>query len=161
VQGGGGPYGYVPQPAPKGRAGTVVLVFLAVLVLGGAGGFGAWYYTNQRAASAGTTSPTTGTTGSPSPTASWDAHTVVRGDRLFNYGTGTAPKLDFSPCSKSGSYKVIRVVSGAIIPENAAGQFDRSTAEAVCAGTAWQSYYTYKDLVSDERDLVFCMTNNP
>ena len=160
AQGAGGPYGYGPQQQPRGRGGTVVLVILAVLVLGGAGGFGAYYYTNQRSNQAGNGSPTTPGT-SVSPTATWDAHAVVLGDCLFNYGTDVKPKLDFSPCSKSGSFKVIRIVSGPSIPENAAGAFDRSTAEAECADTPWQSYYTYKDLVSDSRDLVFCMTNNP
>jgi hypothetical protein len=158
-------YDYVPQQPPKGKAGLIVGVFVLVLVLGGGGGFAAWYVTTHRASGAGpVASSSTVATKAPTPTpvsTAFNPYTVKEGDCLVNKGTEADPQLAIASCSTVGSFKVIKVAKGAAIPEGPGNKFDRDTTSvSECQGTGYQSWYGYKDALSPDRDLFFCLTNN-
>lgn len=164
---GGQPYGYVPQPPQKSKAGVIIVVFLAILVLGGGGGFAAWYVTTQQKAAtpkvtnspSPSASPATSVT-SASVSASTDPHTIKVNDCITNKGTEKNPKVAISSCAP-GSYKVIKKLEGASIVENAEGAFDAATTSvAACAGTGFQSWYGYKDVSDESKDVFFCLKNN-
>jgi hypothetical protein len=161
---GGQPYGYVPQPPQRGKAGLIAVVFLAVLVLGGGGGFAAWYVTTQQRTPTpgptGTVQATTSSAPSATVAASFDPHDINVGDCITNKGTLSDPKVEFSACTK-GSFKVIKKLEGASIVENAAGNFDaETTSVAACAGTGFESWYGYKDVSDQKKDVFFCLLNN-
>ncbi len=166
----GSPYGYVPQPAPKSRAGMFVLIFLIVLILGGGGGVGAWYFVKDR--NTVTDSPTSTPTASTpaaivtcpvsSDAGAFDPCSVKTGDCLFNNGTTEEPNLGIVQCSTPKSFKVIKISKGAAIPEGPDGKFDKDTTSvSECAGTNYQSWYGYQHATDRARDVFFCMTNNP
>jgi hypothetical protein len=152
-------------PAPKRHTGrTIGLVVLAVVLAGGAG-YGAYYVTASRTGTPqgqGSSNPPS-TTPATSPTRSkLDPHTVTTGECVYNYSTDpNGVDLGKVACTMSGSYKVIKIVSGTSLIENAKGEFDQKTADAGCLPTKYQTFYTYKDPVSDTQDLLFCMTDNP
>jgi hypothetical protein len=157
------PYDFMPQPPQRRRTGLIVGLFLVVLVLGGGGGFAAWYITSSHKSGTpigtATTNGVAPTTAATSPVA-FDPHQLKLGDCLVNKGTLEQPLVESSACV-SGSFKVIKKIEGASIKENAQGKFDADTTSlAACAGTAFQSWYGYKDAVDEKKDLFFCLTNN-
>jgi hypothetical protein len=140
-------------------------VVLAVVLAGGAG-YAAYYVTANHTGTPqgqGSSKPPSTTTPATSPTrAKLDPHTVTTGECVYNYSTDpNGVDLGKVPCTKSGSYKVIKIVSGSSLVENAEGKFDQKTADAGCLPTKYETFYTYKDPVSDTEDLLFCMTDNP
>jgi hypothetical protein len=160
---GGEPYGYVPPQPQRGKAGLIAVVFLSILVLGGGGGFAAWYVTTKQKTPepqpSGSAQASRTSTSAPA-TAAFDPHNINKGDCIVNKGTPTKPLIEFSGCVK-GSYKVIKKLEGASIVENAQGSFDaETTSVAACAGTGFQSWYGYKDVSDDKKDVFFCLLNN-
>jgi hypothetical protein len=156
------PYEFVPQPR-RGKAGLIAVVVLAVVVLGGGGGFAAWYVTSHNRGAdpnASNTAAARASTGAPAVSASFDPHDIKEGDCIVNKGSLTKPLVALSSCS-AGSFKVVRKVRGALIKENASGEFDAETTSiSACAGIRFESWYGYKDVVDDKKDLFFCLTNN-
>jgi hypothetical protein len=162
----GQPYGYVPA-TQKSKAGLIVVVFLIVLVLGGGGGFAAWYVTTHRPTTgaspnaSASSGPQTSSVPTTPAAVAFDPHVVKIGDCLVNNGTEADPELALANCATAKSFKVIKVSSGATIPEGPGDKFDRDTTSvAECQGTGFQSWYGYQDAFSDDKDLFFCLKNN-
>lgn len=164
-----GGYSYVPQRS-GGRGWTYVLVVLAVVVLGGGGGYGAYWFITHRSGGADTphTQGSTPGTGSQTSTATGPDSTptvvpseVKIGDCLFNAGTADKPAMQQVPCTKSKSFRVVKIASGESIPKGPDGKFDRDhTSAAVCAGTDSTAWYAW-DSTDDKQDYFFCLTVNP
>jgi hypothetical protein len=155
------PYG--PPAGKRSNAAMIVGVILLVLVLGGGGGFAAYKYLTRNTAPTPTPSTSPSASG-PSDTLTTPTtfpYTVQTGDCMVNNGTAAAPAMGPASCSTPGSYKVVKRVMGADIPEGPDGKFDRDTTSVKeCAGTGFQTWYGYQ--AGDDRlDIFFCMTNNP
>jgi hypothetical protein len=166
-QGAAPQYAYVPQQPPRrSNAGVIVLVSVLILVLGGGGGYAAYRVMTSTSDTghpnaSGPTVATSTTTSTPTSAPAVFPYTVKVGDCVFNAGTPASPLLEQSDCAKPGSYKVVKIASGAGIPRAANGTFDRdTTAAAVCAGVTYQTWYGYQT-GKPALDLFFCMTNNP
>jgi hypothetical protein len=159
----GGPYGYAPQqPQPSSR-GKLLGISLLALMLAGAAGYGAYWYLNQNTGTTGVSGTATPTPTTASPTVTvFDPHLASIGDCVFNKGTPESPDLTYVPCSTSKSYKIVKVATGPDIPEGPVGSFDTGvTSVSVCKDTTYQTWYGYKDAVTQTRDVFYCMTNNP
>ena len=158
---GGQSYEYAPPAPARSKAGLIAVMAIVVLVLGGGGGYTAWYVIRH-----GGTGQDPGTPGSSSTAASqappaFDPHDVKVGECLINDGTDEKPKMASAACTMPKSYKVIKRVAGEGLMENDQGGFDRDTTiKAACAGTGFASWYSYKDLSDDTLDLVLCLANN-
>jgi hypothetical protein len=99
-------------------------------------------------------------TSGPEPSPTLVAADVKTGDCIFNIGTDAKPAMQLVPCTKPGSYKVIKIASGEAIPEAPDGKFDRDhTSAAVCAGTNSTAWYGW-DSSDDKKDYFFCLTKN-
>lgn len=166
AHGGPPPYGYVPQQRQKSKTGLIAVAFVAVLVLGGGGGYAAWYVITQQPQGLPSANPSTSgartqsQTSTTEPAAIFDPHTINVGDCIVNKGTAAKPQIQISACS-AGTYKVIFRVDGERIKENAAGSFDAATTSVdACKGTNFQSWYGYQDPAEDKKDVFFCLTNN-
>lgn len=161
---GAGPYAYTGGQPRRSKTAMVLTVGLLALVLGGGGGYAAWYITTQRTTV--TPDPTAGpATETPVPSttepAAYDPAQAKEGDCVVNKGTAAAPEIDGAPCDTPDSYKIIRIATGADIPENDQGRFDGpTTSVAVCEGTGYQTWYGYQHAHDDAKDLFFCMINN-
>jgi hypothetical protein len=154
---------------PPGRTGLYVLVTVLVLVLGGAGGYGAWYLITQRICAAGSancnpqsqqTQQQTQSTQSTDPV--FDPAIVKVGDCLVNHGTPEDPKMRVESCNTPGAFRVLYIKKGKDIPENANGEFDRqTTGPAVCGDVPdWDnSWFGWDDPDNDNRDYFFCLDN--
>jgi hypothetical protein len=163
----GGPYGYAPSQ-PKSRIGVYLLVFLAIIVLGGGGGFGAYYVITHRGGTGnnpqGQGTPTTqvnpsNNASTPAASPTLDPATVKVNDCLFNSSQDDDnPTMQVVQCGKPGSYKVLKIASGASIPEAPNGKFDRDhTSVAVCAGTDYRAWYAW-DSEDNNKDYFFCLS---
>lgn len=158
-----GESGYDLPPSPqRRRTGLLVGLFAVVLVLGGGGGFAAWYVTSQTRKPDPQVSNTA--TASPSANATtpavFDPHQVEVDDCVANRGTALKPEMVSSACVV-GSFTVLKKVEGASIKENADGKFDaETTSAAACAGTGFESWYGYKDALDEKKDVFFCLKNN-
>jgi hypothetical protein len=163
-----GDYEYVPQQ--RSRLGTYILVVLAVIVLGGGGGYGAYVLATNGFGGPGT-GPTNGPTNSATtpnnstssvdPTPTIDAAAIRVNDCLLNIGTDNDPRMAKVPCTTPKSYKVVKIASGESIPEGPDGQFGEQTWDLVCAGTnptrkVWFGW----DSSDDKNDFFFCLTIN-
>jgi hypothetical protein len=167
----GGYAGYPPTAPPRNRALAITLTVVIVLLLGAGAGYGAWYLATGKNGNGGTGSPTTPATKVTTPAQTtpaittppaFDAHGVAVGDCLINGGTADDPDMKVVPCTTPKSYKVIKVVQGTAIHENAEGKFDaKTTSVAECKGTGYDSWYAYDDEDDDAKDVFFCMTDNP
>lgn len=158
--------GYVPQRSSN-RTGMIVLIVLIVLVLGGGGGYAAYYVTSKRNATANpTTDPTS--TGAPttSAPAQFDPYAVEVDNCIRNRNTANVPTpddvdpnpdIEIVPCTTDDSYKVIKIVEGEQLKENAQGELDRdTTAPDACGDTPYKFWYAY-DATDDTQDLFFCL----
>ena len=62
-------------------------------------------------------------------------------------------------CTTSGSYKILKVLTGADIPEGPDDKFDRDTTSVQsCKDTGYKSWYGYQDPTDDAKDVFFCMS---
>jgi hypothetical protein len=162
-----GGYSYVPRQGGS-RVWMYLVVFLAVVVLGGGGGYGAYWLITHRGAGTETpqnqglsTGPPQTSTTAPDPTPTVVPSEVKVGDCLFNAGTADVPAMQEVPCTKPKSFRVVKIASGASIPEGPDGKFDRDhTSAAVCAGTNSTAWYAW-DSSDDKNDYFFCLTVNP
>jgi hypothetical protein len=159
----GGPYGYVPQQPQRSRAGLIVLVVLVVLLVGGGAGVAAWYLTTKRnPVSSASHTPTPTSSAASATSAPFDPHVVKVNDCIVNLGSNDSPDVRVTACSTKGSFKVIKIATGANIPKGPGGTFDRDTTSvSVCADTGYQSWYGYQSPSDHTKDVFFCMTNNP
>jgi len=153
------------RPPPRsGRTGLYILVTMVVLVLGGAGGFGAWYLITERICPGD--GPCNAQPQSPTTEASTDADAfqpdAVRvGDCLVNHGTATNARMKIEPCETVGALRVLKIEHGEQILENSAGKFDRpTTADPICTGvTGWdQSWFAWNS-TDDTQDYFYCLDN--
>jgi hypothetical protein len=147
------------------RAGMVVLIVLIVLILGGGGGYAAWYVTKQRNTATQPTNGPTATATTTTTTPTFDPYTVKLNDCIRNANelpspdtVDPSPVLEVVPCSTAKSYKVIKIVQGVQLKENAARTLDGdTTAVDACAGTAYRYWYAYDDRNDDAKDILYCM----
>lgn len=145
---------------PGGRTGLYIFVTLLVLVLGGAGGIGAWYVIRERLnpATPGTT------TDSPGPSTSdtnFTPSAIRVGDCLFNRTPDSTPTMVVVDCDTAGATKVLKIQSGEGIPENADKHFDNDTANAICKGVeGWDegSWFGWNS-TNNALDYFFCLDN--
>jgi hypothetical protein len=172
-------YGY-GQPQP-GRGKLIALVVTLLVVLGGAGGYAAWYIVTQGQPNPGETvaGPTTEPGQSPStgpntaqqgfPTScpisadadAFDPCGVDVGDCLFNEGTAAEPDIRVTGCDVENSYKVLKVSRGKAIVEGPGDVFDKDTTSvAECKDTGYLHWYGYQDAFDDNRDVFLCLTSN-
>jgi hypothetical protein len=167
------------EQSRKRKTGMTVAIVVAALVLGGSIGYMAWFFTMRGTAtpSAGAAAtPTTTAAATPAATpanatatasasaasAAFDPHTVNVGDCLLNKGTDDDPDMVVTPCTTAKSFRVIKISTGAGIPEGPGGKFNKEvTSVAECRGTGYQSWYGYRHPTDDALDVFFCMTNNP
>jgi hypothetical protein len=157
------PYGYVPRQ--RAGAGTYVLVILIVLLLGGAGGYGAWYLITKNyggnptglPSNTGASHPASATA-SPSPSVpTFEPANVRVGDCLLNLGSDTAPDMHPTACGTPNSYTVLKIKQGPGIPVGPDGKFsDTATAKPLCSGTGYDSWFGW-DSSDDSQDYFFCM----
>jgi hypothetical protein len=158
---------YLPAEKTGGRAGLYVLVALLVVVLGGAGGFGAWWAITNYGGSWATpsTSNTTTPAGEESPTPeptelAYRPELVEVGTCLTNRGTIERPQMWIVPCDRADTYEVLKVVKGADIPKDAAGAFtEEATATPVCADVPSDSWFGWNS-PNDAQDHFYCMRTN-
>jgi hypothetical protein len=157
-----------------GRGGLYVLVALLVVVLGGAGGYGAWWaitnYAGGPANPPATTSTSESTSPTPEPTETAvtvpNFDLVVEGACMINRGSQTDPDMFLVACDWAGDddiavVEVLRVERGPGIPENDAGEFDRdSTGVPRCGDLArFDLWYTW-DHPNDDFDLLVCLSED-
>ena len=169
--------GYEQQP---GRGKMIALVVTLLVVLGGAGGFAAWYIVTQGQPEPGSTA--TSPTGAPTSPGSetpvqqqfpttckissdpdaFDPCAVQEDDCLFNDGTPTEPDIRVIGCDVENSYKVLKVARGPDIKEGAGDVFDKDTTSvAECKDTGYQHWYGYQDAFDDNKDVFLCLASNP
>jgi hypothetical protein len=175
----GAPYGY-GQPQP-GRGKLIALVVALLVVLGGAGGYAAWYIVAKGQPSADPTiaGPTGGPSADPSSggtpvqqgfpascpisgdAGAFDPCAVKEGDCLFNDGTAAEPDIRVTNCDVENSYKVLKVSRGASIKEGPGDVFDKDTTSvAECKDTNYLHWYGYQDALDDNKDIFLCLTTN-
>jgi hypothetical protein len=155
----GGQFEYAPPAQQRrSRAGLLTVIFLAIVVLGGGGGYATYYVVKNRSTitGGGPSSPTTTVPAAPT-TPAWDPATVKVGDCLINKGTPTNLDMHVAPCSTANTYKVLRVVTGASIPEGPRDVFDDTTSLAECANTNSNNWYGYQDDHDDNKDIFLCL----
>lgn len=160
-------------PRQGGGAGLYVLVALLVVVLGGAGGYGAWYLTKQRVGGGdpGTKNSTTAQTAASSSNpallancidvqSNFDACTVRVGDCLSITGPANNPDVAQADCSDPNNKKVLRIIAGTAIGPN--GLESQETSYLVglfnskCGGIGSNYYFAwqYPDVGGDR---FYCM----
>jgi hypothetical protein len=147
--------------SPGGRTGLYILVTIIVLVLGGAGGFGAWYLITDRMCP-GSQPCTTGSQQPTNPTEDTFHPEAVRlQDCLVNHGTETDAKMKVESCDTAGALRVLSIVQGEDIPENAQGKFDRNTtAVPLCGGVqGWDGSWFGWNSSNDRLDFFYCLDN--
>lgn len=102
-----------------------------------------------------------GATPAPTPTATrpaFSAAAVHVDDCVANRGTAARPALQLVACADTGSYRVRRTATGVSIPEGPDGEFDATTAAAVCAGTDYDTWYG-SNALDDTGDVFLCLTS--
>jgi len=153
------------------------LVVTLLVVLGGAGGYAAWYIVTKgqpdpgQTTAGATTGPTAGPSGeSPVPgfpascpisedAGAFDPCGVKEGDCLFNDGTAAEPEIRVTNCDVEGAYKVLKVSRGADIKEGPGDVFDKDTTSvAECKDTGYLHWYGYQDAFNDNNDVFLCLT---
>ncbi|HEY7223353.1 MAG TPA: hypothetical protein VH561_07070 [Micromonosporaceae bacterium] len=164
---------YTPGRGPAGRGALFyTFVTLVVLLLGGAGGYGAWYLITDRIGTP-TAGPTTnnGTSAGPSLTTTvppFHPDAVRVGDCLLQVDVpylatdGTQKKrttLEIVACGTDNSYAVVKIDHGAQLPEDpVTGGLDDATADAVCKGTPpWDGAWAAWDSDNDSLDYFYCL----
>jgi hypothetical protein len=155
----GGQYNYVQPDKPKSRAGLAIGIFLAILLLGGGGGYAAWYVIKHRSPNPGGTASQTTPPVTDVPKTVFNPNAVAQGQCIANHGTNDAPDIEIVECSTQGSYKVVKIVTGADLPEGEDGKLGASTSTAVCQGVKFDRWYAYDD-ADNTKDVFFCLTNN-
>jgi hypothetical protein len=168
---------YASSQRPGG-AGLYVLVVILVLVLGGAGGYGAWYFMTQRVTNTPTAQsthqPTITTSTQGGPTASpgvllttcpdgtggFDACKVRITDCLSITGPTNDPTVAVADCSAAGSKKILKIVSGTEIgPQGLESRDDtylKGLLNSKCQGLGANYYFAW-DYPDIGGDRFFCM----
>jgi hypothetical protein len=145
----GGQYA-APTMAPpqRNRVWMLVIIFVAVLVLGGGGVYAGFYFVKNRP----TNTPTTAQT---------DLQSVQVGDCLVNVGTATDPDMRRSACTVENSFKAVKVVRGDAVPRDGSGVVNaKAAAGVVCAGTRYENYYAYWDTDAPAQNVMICLVAN-
>jgi hypothetical protein len=101
--------------------------------------------------------PSCGVAPLPSPT--FDPSATEVGSCLANVGTAQQPDLKLVDCAEAGSFKVLRTLVGPSIPESQDGGFGAATANQVCAGTEYDTWYGY-DTIDDATDVFLCLQSH-
>jgi hypothetical protein len=164
---------YAPQPRGRGSAGLYVGIVLLLVVLAGAGGFGAWWAfrnyvvgpntppTNSPSATgSSSTSPT------PAPTeVKYAADLVDIGTCMINRNPDVnPPRMYIVACDWPGDLEVLQVLkvySGETIPEDAEGNFTAdATGNFLCGDLdRYDRYYGWNS-DNDAADRFYCMTTD-
>jgi hypothetical protein len=155
--------------APRRRTGLYILVFLLVAAIGGAVGFASWWVTGHYAeqigiGSADPSETTTSSEPTASPTLSGQRYhpdLVEVGSCLTNRGAEGRPEMWVVPCDEPDTYRVLKVLAGAEIPEGMDEKFrEEATAQALCSDVAWNAWFGWDSDV-DALDHFYCMRSNP
>jgi hypothetical protein len=147
------------RPRGSGRGGVYLLIGLLVLVLGGAGGVGAWYLTKQRLGTQ-TVPDAVGTTAITPTSGAFDPASIRVGDCLFNRTPDqNTPDMSVVPCGTGGSMPVLKIVQGDTIPQTPDGKFSQASADAVCNGVhGWYgSWFGWNNYVNNNFDYFYCL----
>ena len=163
-----------PTPRQGGGAGVYVLVALLVVVLGGAGGYGAWYLTKQRFPAhepGSTTSTQAQSSSSSSPgmlltcydvESDFDGCKVQVGDCLSITGAENKPDVSPGDCADKETKKVLKVVVGSQIgPDGLTGMdtdYLRTLYNQFCKGLDGVNYYFAWQYTGVGGDRFYCMT---
>lgn len=95
----------------------------------------------------------------PSATPRFDPAAVDLRACLANRGTAERPDMRIASCADPTSYAVLKKSTGASVPESPGGEFDAVTAEAVCAGTEYDTWYGF-NAIDDDEDVFLCLRSN-
>jgi len=159
-------------PRQGSGAGLYVLVALLVVVLGGAGGYGAWYLTKQRVSAnsaltqnstaAQTTSSGTGPLANCVDVESnFDACQVRVGDCLSITGPPNNPTIAMADCADPNSKKVLRILAGTEIGANGLDSQDSTYLlnlyNSKCGGIGSNYYFAWQ-YPGVGGDRFYCMT---
>lgn len=143
----GDPYHVSGQPSS--RIGLYLLVTVVVLVLGGAGGFGAWYLITERL------SPQAAPTQTVPP---FKPLEVQVGDCLAQVPHPSSPTnttFQVVPCETANAVRVLEIHIG---PEvSAKGPITDEIGTDMCAGVAGLTGFAWWEATRDEEDAVFCV----
>jgi hypothetical protein len=154
----GGQYDYVQQQPQRSRAGMIIGIFLGVLLLGGGGGFAAWYIVTHKGdnptPSTSTSAPVVTTT-----KPGFDPAAVAVGTCLINKNATGSPDISVVACNTPGSYKILKISKGETLPEGTDGKLGAGTATTECAGLAYNRWYAYDDS-DNTKDIFFCLKDN-
>ena len=143
----GGQFGAPGVEPQRSRAGVLAIIFLAVLVLGGGGGYATYYFVRKH--------------GETPATCLLDRCTVQVNQCMVNSGTKDAPDMHISDCVTANSYTAVKVVRGDGVPRDGSGEVNPSSAAAtVCAGQRWDNYYVYWDSKAPSQNVVVCLAEN-
>jgi hypothetical protein len=161
---------YATNRGGGGRAGLYVGIVLLIVVLAGAGGFGAWWAFSNYVVGPNTTptdSPsTTGSPTSPTPTPTevrYRSDLVAVGTCMINRNPAVnPPNMFIVACDWPGDLEVLQVLkvySGEIIPEDSEGNFTADvTATPLCGDLdGYDRYYGWNS-DNDASDRFYCMT---
>jgi hypothetical protein len=92
----------------------------------------------------------------PSTPPAFSPAAVNVGDCVANRGTPERPELRIVACADPASYRVLLKATGVSIPEGPDGEFDATTANTVCAGTQYDSWYG-NNAIDDTGDVFLCL----
>jgi hypothetical protein len=95
----------------------------------------------------------------PSTTPRFDPAAVDLRTCIANRGTAERPDMRIASCADPTSYAVLKKVIGVGVPESPTGEFDKSTANIVCAGTEYDTWYGL-NAIDDEEDVFLCLRSN-
>jgi hypothetical protein len=145
------------QTQPRSRVGLYVLVTIVVLVLGGAGGYGAWYLITEKFGSTTTTPPASIPEFKPRAVQEGSCITEVVDPALINEPEGTPGRETFQivGCETAAAFEVLKIEIGPHI--TALGEITQDKGDTLCAGVEGYRGYAWWDAARDEEDAVFCV----
>ncbi len=142
--------GYRVQERPPRRIGLYLFVTVLVLVLGGAGGYGAWYLITENFGSS---------TATPTPTLTPFRSTDVKvNDCILEVGQPSSPTgttFQLVACGSPDARPVLKLQIGDQLA--ALGGLTDEVASTVCLGVEGLDAWATWDAVRDEEDAVFCL----
>jgi hypothetical protein len=103
-----------------------------------------------------TNTPTSTPTASPSR---WDPAAIDLRTCIANRGTPERPDMLIVSCADPTSFAVLKKTVGPTVPEGPAGEFDSTTAKAICAGTEYDTWYGL-NAIDDDDDVFLCLRSN-
>jgi hypothetical protein len=144
----GGQLGLPVAEPTRNRAGLLAIIFLAVLVLGGGGGYATYYFVRKHGETTAITQA--------------DRDRAQVGQCMVNRGTDPEhPDMQLAACTEANSYKIVKVVRGDLVPRDTSGGVEPKSASAtVCASVKYDNFYVYWDTNASALNVVLCLADN-